>query len=79
MAVSSVGTQASPESADLFMTGYNEMLRRLQPAQIIFYGKVPAGCEGNIFHVTAFQEKLKARIRAKKRIDRIGLRCYNGR
>ena len=66
MAVSSVGTQASPESADLFMAGYNEMLRRLQPAQIIFYGKVPAGCEGNIFHVTAFQEKLKARIRAKK-------------
>lgn len=50
----------------LFMAGYNEMLRRLQPAQIIFYGKVPAGCEGNIFHVTAFQEKLKARIRAKK-------------
>lgn len=66
VAVSSVGTQASPESADLFMTGYNEMLRRLQPAQIIFYGKVPAGCEGNIFHVTAFQEKLKARVKGKK-------------
>lgn len=32
VAVSSVGTQASPESADLFMAGYNEMLRRLQPA-----------------------------------------------
>lgn len=42
VAVSSVGTQASLESADLFMAGYNEMLRRLQPAQIIFYGKVPA-------------------------------------
>lgn len=66
MAVSSVGTQASPESAALFMAGYNEMLRRLQPAQIIFYGKVPAGCEGNIFHVTAFQEKLKARVKGKK-------------
>ena len=38
VAVSSVGTQASPESAALFMAGYNEMLRRLQPAQIIFYG-----------------------------------------
>lgn len=48
------------------MAGYNEMLRRLQPRRIIFYGKVPAGCEGNIFHVTAFQEKLKARIRAGK-------------
>ena len=66
VAVSSVGTQASPESADLFMAGYNEMLRRLQPAQIIFYGKMPAGCEGNIFHVTAFQEKLKARVKGKK-------------
>ena len=66
MAVSSVGTQASPESAALFMAGYNEMLRRLQPAQIIFYGKVPAGCEGNIIHVMSFQEKLKARVKGKK-------------
>ena len=24
------------------------------------------GCEGNIFHVTAFQEKLKARVKGKK-------------
>ena len=48
------------------MAGYNEMLRRLRPAQIIFYGKVPAGCEGNIIHVTSFQEKLKARVKGKK-------------
>lgn len=66
VAVSSVGTQASAETAELFMSGYKEMLHRLQPEKIIFYGKVPAGCDGNIYHVTAFQEKLKERIRAKK-------------
>lgn len=69
VAVSSVGTQASPESAALFMAGYNEMLRRLQPAQIIFYGKVPDGCEGNIVHVASFQEKLKARVKGKKQSE----------
>ena len=55
VAVSSVGTQANPESADLFMAGYNEMLRRLQPAQIIFYGKVPAAAVQNAPPSTAPQ------------------------
>ncbi len=57
VAVSSVGTQASKESRQLFLDGYNEMLSRLQPATIIMYGNVPDECKGNIVPVRAFQQK----------------------
>lgn len=59
VAVSSVGTQASPETAALFLAGYQEMLARLQPSEIILYGTVPDGCGGNIVPLTPYQRKLK--------------------
>ena len=33
------------------------MVERLQPAQIIFYGRVPDECKGNIVHIKQFSEK----------------------
>ena len=57
VAVSSVGTQMSKESKRLFLIGYNEMLRRLEPETILFYGDVPAGCDGNIVELPAFQKR----------------------
>ena len=57
VAVSSVGTQAHEETQKLFMQGYNEMLFRLCPSRIIFYGDVPNGCRGNIINIKAFQNK----------------------
>lgn len=59
VAVSSVGTQINPDAAGLFLDGYREMLRRLQPAEIILYGAVPDGCEGNIINVAPYQRRLK--------------------
>ena len=59
VAVASVGTQSNPETAQLFMDGYNEMLARLRPAEIILYGTVPEGCRGNIIPLTPYQRKLK--------------------
>jgi len=48
VAVSSVGTQKRRESRQLFMDGYNEMMSRLQPEKILFFGDVPNGCaDGN--------------------------------
>ena len=61
VAVSSVGTQADPESRKLFLTGYREMLSRLQPLKIIMYGNVPDECQGNIIPVKAFQQKWRSR------------------
>ena len=57
VAVSSVGTQNSREKRELFIQGYKEMVRRLQPETIIFYGNVPEECTENIVRIKAFSEK----------------------
>lgn len=57
--VSSVGTQANAQNAQLFMRGYDAMCERLQPETIIFYGNVPEECRGNIVKIRAFQEKFR--------------------
>ena len=59
--VSSVGTQANEESKKLFLAGYKEMIKRLDPAQVIFYGKVPEECDWNVIRIKAHQEKIKER------------------
>lgn len=57
VAVSSVGATNSKEKRALFLAGYNAMLERLHPATVLFYGKVPRECEGNIVNIPAFQER----------------------
>lgn len=60
VAVSSVGTQASAETKRLFLAGWYEMLDRLQPETVIFYGNVPSECKANIVRVKAFCDKFRA-------------------
>ena len=57
VAVSSVGTQNNKEKKRCFLDGYHEMVERLQPTQIIFYGRVPDECKKNIIHIKQFSEK----------------------
>lgn len=58
VAVSSVGTQGSARAAQLFEAGYNEMKRRLQPAQIVMYGTVPECAQSdNLLTLKSFQSK----------------------
>ena len=57
VSISSVGTQNSGEKKRKFLDGYFEMIDRLQPTQIIFYGSVPEECNGNIVRVKAFSDK----------------------
>lgn len=57
VAVSSVGVMNSKEKKELFLIGYKEMVRRICPDTIIFYGYVPDECMGNIVRVRAFTEK----------------------
>ena len=59
VAVSSVGTQQGKVVRQRFINGYKEMLDRLNPTKIYFYGKVPQECQGNIVQITAFQDKFK--------------------
>lgn len=57
VAVSSLGVMNSKEKKELFLIGYKEMVRRICPDTIIFYGYVPDECIGNIVRVRAFTEK----------------------
>lgn len=59
VAVSSVGTQRNATVKELFVRGYREMVRRLEPSQIIFYGNVPEECKDNIARIRAFSDKFR--------------------
>lgn len=58
VAVSSVGTQKAPAARELFLEGYREMMRRLKPEKIIFFGDVPSDCEGNIERLPTYYKSL---------------------
>ncbi|MCD8376753.1 MAG: DUF4417 domain-containing protein [Oscillospiraceae bacterium] len=66
VAVSSVGTQANRESKRLFLLGYKEMMRRLDPIWVIFYGHVPEECDWNVIRVPPHYDKIAARRRKVK-------------
>lgn len=57
VAVSSVGTQKSAQSQLNFIMGFNEMIKRLQPETVIFYGQIPEQCKANIIRVKPFHDK----------------------
>lgn len=59
VAVSSVGTQNSKETKQLFLDGWFQMLDRVQPETVIFYGNVPQECKANIVRVKAFSDKFR--------------------
>lgn len=63
VAVSSVGVMNSKERKLLFMDGYNEMMKKLQPETVLFYGQIPEKCTGNIIKIKSFGEILTERGR----------------
>lgn len=63
VAVSSVGTQKNKESKRLFLLGYEEMMKRLNPAWVIFYGIVPEECDWNVIRVSPEYQKVKERCK----------------
>ncbi len=66
VAVSSVGVKNDPlwngEEDSLFKKGYDEMLNRLQPKAILFYGQMIDGLEGNIIRIPSFYEKKRGTL-----------------
>lgn len=61
VAVSSVGTQKGKESKRLFLKGYDEMMKRLEPLWVIFYGYVPEECDWNVIRVKPHYEEIVKR------------------
>lgn len=64
VAVSSVGTQNNAESKRLFLQGYEEMMKRLDPAWVIFYGHVPLECDWNVIRVNPHYDEIVKRRKA---------------
>ena len=58
VAVSSVGTQKNEESKRLFLRGYEEMVKRLNPLWVIFYGYVPAACDWNVIRISPHYDEI---------------------
>ena len=56
MAVSSVGAMKNRDARGLFIEGYREMMARLEPEKVIFFGDVPDECSGNIEHHAPYYE-----------------------
>lgn len=61
VSVSSVGTQKGKESKRLFLKGYDEMMKRLEPLWVIFYGYVPEECDWNVIRVKPHYEEIVKR------------------
>ena len=74
VAVSTVGVKRDKEwnneTDSLFRDGYSEMLKRLKPTAILFYGDMIDGLEGNIIKIPSYYEErrkmLNERVKAKK-------------
>lgn len=71
VAVSSVGVSNDKDwngsEGDRFRAGYNEMLKRLEPTKIIFYGTILDGLEGDIIRVPSFYEQRRKMLNERSR------------
>lgn len=58
VAVSSVGCLNDKQALDYFIMGYNEMIFRINPSKILFYGTIPKELnKDNIINIPAFYNK----------------------
>lgn len=66
VAVSSVGCGVILEAKGGFRAGYEEMLRRLEPETILFYGSVPDGIadDDRIVHIEPYYKSVRKRAEA---------------
>lgn len=71
VAVSSVGVKRDDmwngKEDNLFLKGYNEMMRRLEPTAVLFYGDMIEGLEGNIIQIPSFYAQRREGLDEMKR------------
>lgn len=71
VAVSSVGVKRdnnwNNKSGDMFKAGFDEMVRRLQPKTILFYGDMIDGLEGNIVQIPSYYAEKREMLNEKAR------------
>ena len=72
VAISTVGVKADKywngEEGEMFRDGYNEMIKRLSPSTILFYGDMIDGLDGNIIRCPSYYEQKRALLNKQKGI-----------
>lgn len=63
ISISSVGTQKNRESKELFTKGCREAIKRLNPSEILWYGKVPEEFDWNVIRIKPYQDEVKERVK----------------
>lgn len=58
------------EDGEMFRDGYNEMMKRLHPSAILYYGKLFEGLEGNIIRCPSYYEQKRALLNKQKRMKK---------
>ena len=70
VAISTVGVKADKNwngrQGDLFRSGYAEMMRRLHPTTVIFYGDMIEGLDGHIIHCPSYYAEKRAMLNRQK-------------
>lgn len=69
VAVSSIGTQKHAWSKRLFRYGYDAMMERCKPEEVLFFGIVPDGLRGNIVKGETFVESIRERCNVDEQND----------
>ena len=71
VAVSTVGVKTDKywngAQGEMFRAGYNEMIRRLHPSTILFYGDMIEGLEGNIIRCPSYYEQKRTMLNNQKK------------
>lgn len=74
VAISSLGVSAKKDwngkDNTLFRQGFEEMMTRLHPKTILWYGGLIEGCEGNIIHVSSFYDQKRESLNEKAQIKK---------
>lgn len=74
VAISSLGVKRNKEfngeDDELFRKGFDEMMNRLNPTTILWYGDVIEGCSGNIIHIPSFYEQKREILNRQAKIKK---------
>ena len=65
VAVSSVGTQNNTETARAFECGWEEAVKKLRPAQILWYGRCPEKYDWNVTKIKPHYDEIVERRTVK--------------
>lgn len=63
ISISSVGTQAYPETREAFASGCKRAIEALNPSEILWYGKCPEEFDWNVVRIRPHQDEVKERWR----------------